>query len=522
MSNNSNDDTSINNNSTSESSNDTRVTTPYISKSEDSDDSSSNSSIESFNGTGTTTSHDDPDDDDTASTCFITPQSRLFAPYGTLTEPSGKFVLNQADTQNFLALYNRKTWQICTADKLHRSVQGSIPHNIKLVTDSSIETANATTVEESDIVGVLNDITGQRTLVCTEQRVYVYRRGRLLCVNALNELLQGRDRDHQHNANDVPMKLSSHIDIIRGMIPLNCDQGVWSVALLVRSDADDGIGNMEDESQSKASPSSSVRIHILRINRANTVYMDHSKSISLPSNEITDGNCIVHPPTYMNKVVVSGCDVHGDGVLLLINVRTGSIVYRYKCVHKGEPVHAIVATPAVDTLAIATGRSHKVQIINLKLDRIVMTLQHNQRIESMTFSTMARVAYLAVASGHRLYIWDLTNRSLMHNHSESRQNNTILTCAFLPNSTTLVYSTRCSVTKMNVEILDEGAQDEQQQNTKLVELITRGGAKEGISALELGQYDTGLVLYGCGESLWRRHMYTGTLTRALTRENRYV
>jgi WD40 repeat protein len=301
--------------------------------------------------------------------------------------------------------------------------------------------------------------------------------------------------------------------MIRGLISLSRDQGTWSVALLVRSN-----DKNEDDAIDDSSATSTVKIQMLHISRTNIIKVDDSKVVMLPKGQIVDGSCMVHPPTYINKVIVSGCDANGNGVLLLVNIRTGTIIYQYKSVHKREPVHTMIATPAVDTLAIATERSHKVQIIHLKLDRIIMTFQHNQRIESMSFSTMSRVAYLAVASGCKLHLWDLNDRRLMH-HRTSHQKNTILTCAFLPNSTTLIYSTRFSVTKLNIEILDDGAQDKHQQNTKIVELVTRGGAKEGVSSLELGQYDAGLVLYGCGESLWRRHMYTGTLTRALTREN---
>lgn len=169
------------------------------------------------------------------------------------------------------------------------------------------------------------------------------------------------------------------------------------------------------------------------------------------------------------------------------------------------------ATPAVDTIALASAGDNEVKIINLKLDREIMKFKHSSQVQSITFSTMSCYAYCVVASGSSLNIWNLNEKTLAHTYKTKCGSNILSSC-FLPNSTTIIYSTTYATSKMNIDFLDN-------DQSRLEHLLTRSGGTKGIQALAFSQNDAGLIFYGSDCSLWRRHIYTGTLTLEMRREN---
>lgn len=124
------------------------------------------------------------------------------------------------------------------------------------------------------------------------------------------------------------------------------------------------------------------------------------------------------------------------------------------------------------------------------------------------------MAICAVASGNALYLWDLNTKQLLR-MIQASNSKPIMTVSFLPNSTTLIYSTPYSVSKINLEPVYDANND---TRLNIVPLITRGGSIEKISSVEFSKCpgSQGMLYYGCGAKIWRRHVYTGTLTRELT------
>ena len=240
------------------------------------------------------------------------PKSRLFSPYCTLTNLSGTFTVDCGETKQFITLYNKKQWQIATADKLQRTMQNDVPQNIRKST-GKVDTESKC-CPESDIVCALNDMRNQRTLVCTKHRIYLYKRGVLeLC--------------------DEMLGVVSCVSLSRG-------GGLWTVALLIEhsaaskddsdSSSDNGHESTSDaDDMSEAdSGNGQVIIRIIQIPYNNKEIIT-ANDIFLP--DIMKACAIVHPPTYINKVVVSGKDGDNNGVLFLVNVRTGKVVYRFRC-----------------------------------------------------------------------------------------------------------------------------------------------------------------------------------------------
>ena len=75
--------------------------------------------------------------------------------------------------------------------------------------------------------------------------------------------------------------------------------------------------------------------------------------------------CMVHPPTYLNKVLI-GC---ADGSLHLWNVSSGARIYIFR--GWNSPVATLAPSPALDTIGVGLADGSAV-ITNVKVDEVVM------------------------------------------------------------------------------------------------------------------------------------------------------
>ncbi|OEU21299.1 WD40 repeat-like protein [Fragilariopsis cylindrus CCMP1102] len=134
----------------------------------------------------------------------------------------------------------------------------------------------------------------------------------------------------------------------------------------------------------------------------------------------------IHPPTYVNKIILGGsCAKKSRDAMVLLNVRTGKIIHTFKCLEKYCPtikseITSLEASPAIDT--IATGNSKGVvHLVNIRYDKLLFSLKHEPksgkkavRITSMSFRTDGSalkygIAPLAVGrSDGTITVWDLS------------------------------------------------------------------------------------------------------------------
>jgi U3 small nucleolar RNA-associated protein 21 len=134
----------------------------------------------------------------------------------------------------------------------------------------------------------------------------------------------------------------------------------------------------------------------------------------------------IHPPTYVNKIVVGGsCTNTNSDALILLNVRTGKLVHVFKCLEKDtlkfkSEITCLEPSPAIDTIAVGTAKG-AVHLINIRYDRLLFSLRHQSkhskkgpRITSMSFRNDGSalnygIAPLAVGrSDGTITIWDLS------------------------------------------------------------------------------------------------------------------
>ncbi|GBG32733.1 WD repeat-containing protein 36 [Hondaea fermentalgiana] len=150
--------------------------------------------------------------------------------------------------------------------------------------------------------------------------------------------------------------------------------------------------------------------------------------------------CVLHPDTYLNKMLVGGA----DGALELWNIRTGKRVYRFKGF--GSPVVCLAQSPAVDVVGIGL-QDGRVVVHNLRVDETLMTFTHEGgAVSSVSFRAQGALKagpkFPMLVSGNatgELAIWDLAEKRMAATVRDAHDGAVVKTC-FLPGEPLLVTS----------------------------------------------------------------------------------
>ncbi|KAG7350263.1 WD40 repeat-containing protein [Nitzschia inconspicua] len=134
----------------------------------------------------------------------------------------------------------------------------------------------------------------------------------------------------------------------------------------------------------------------------------------------------MHPPTYVNKIVIGGCcDKTGRDALVLVNVRTGKLIHTFQCLEKESAkvkseITSLEPSPAIDTIAVGNSKG-VVHLVNIRCDRLLFSLRHQSKnsqkaptITSMSFrndGSALKYGIAPLAIGRldgTITIWDLS------------------------------------------------------------------------------------------------------------------
>ena len=194
------------------------------------------------------------------------------------------------------------------------------------------------------------------------------------------------------------------------------------------SSSDDSSDGSDEENMSDDEDSSSCRGKVVLLIASRTSLTIH-KQIPFDMFQSFCPRVAIHPPTYVNKIILGGsCGKTGRDALVLVNVRTGKMIHVFKCLDKYSPntkseITSLEASPAIDTIAVGNSKG-AVHLINARLDRLLFSLRHQSksdpkkgvRITSMSFRTDGSalkygIAPLAVGRADgTITIWDLQPR----------------------------------------------------------------------------------------------------------------
>lgn len=146
------------------------------------------------------------------------------------------------------------------------------------------------------------------------------------------------------------------------------------------------------------------------------------------ANSVGAAHSIIHPPTYLNKIVVAT-----KRSLLLVNIRTGKVVFSTNEIGQDDEITSIVDAPVVNYIGVGTA-SGQVHIYNLKLGEKLMTFHCGSRVNCLSFRSDS-FAHLGVgtASGDAFF-FDLNTQKRLHvlRDTHNEQEGGITSLTFLP------------------------------------------------------------------------------------------
>lgn len=137
-------------------------------------------------------------------------------------------------------------------------------------------------------------------------------------------------------------------------------------------------------------------------------------------NPTFDGDIvgIVHPPTYLNKIVVAT-----TSCLLIYNIRTGKLLYKTTENSFAGPISGIETAPALDIVAVGTSTG-SIHLFNLKKASTIgpVIRAGESKVVAISFRTDGSHHLVAGLANGDLYFYDLEKRSRVHTlHNAHRE-----------------------------------------------------------------------------------------------------
>ncbi|KAI8805203.1 Utp21 specific WD40 associated putative domain-containing protein [Cladochytrium replicatum] len=123
--------------------------------------------------------------------------------------------------------------------------------------------------------------------------------------------------------------------------------------------------------------------------------------------ESFNASCMMHPSTYINKVLVGS----HDGVLQLWNIRTMRLLYQFPKFH--SPITCLEQSPVVDVVGIGL-LDGTIAIHNVRTDERLMTFRQEGKVTGISFRTDERTHMATGSMSGDLHIWDLEAQRLVH------------------------------------------------------------------------------------------------------------
>ena len=321
--------------------------------------------------------------------------SRLFVPFrslGILSNEIPFFLIpHQSSASSLLVLSIGDRFQMLQCDKLQPVlVSHAVPSKItKLVSDASLSvTAVAHGSSHVTLFQRLKPVVTKR--LCRRKNHKIVD---LLHLGKMQVNGTGEKKGKSENA----MILAA----ILCRTKRNEDEGYDQNVQVVGDDDDDESDVESDDDESFEGSDAQGQVVVLVATRDNLYVQSQCDLPIFPTTA-------VHPPTYVNKILVGG----HDGGLVLVNIRSGKIIHKFKCVNDEGRITVLQPSPAVDTVAVGCD-SGRVHLVNLRHDKRLFGLKHDSPVTSLSFRTDVSalrydIAPLAVGRlDGTVTIWDL-------------------------------------------------------------------------------------------------------------------
>uniref|UniRef100_F1KV81 WD repeat-containing protein 36 n=1 Tax=Ascaris suum TaxID=6253 RepID=F1KV81_ASCSU len=134
---------------------------------------------------------------------------------------------------------------------------------------------------------------------------------------------------------------------------------------------------------------------------------DGSRVLQIDSAGEFTISAIIHPATYLNKVVVGST----RGKLRLLNVKTGKLIHEFATQFGGK-VSALEQSPAVDILGVGLRTGH-IHLHNVRTDETIATFTQDTPITAIAFRCDGEDSMISAGDTGMMAIWDLNERRLI-------------------------------------------------------------------------------------------------------------
>lgn len=121
----------------------------------------------------------------------------------------------------------------------------------------------------------------------------------------------------------------------------------------------------------------------------------------------TEATCLLHPDTYLNKVVIGTA----DGRLEIWNIRTGNLIHRTE--DFGSQITTISAAPVLDVVAVGL-LDGRIIIYHLLADERMIELRQDGRVNSISFRTDGVQVMATSSNTGDIAFWDLEKSRIAH------------------------------------------------------------------------------------------------------------
>ncbi|XP_073525647.1 WD repeat-containing protein 36-like [Phyllobates terribilis] len=190
--------------------------------------------------------------------------------------------------------------------------------------------------------------------------------------------------------------------------------------------------------------------HILSVDVDGSLYIWAFKGIEHhlePIDHILLGEgftpkCIMHPDTYLNKVVIGS----EEGSMQLWNVSSKKKLYDFK--HWKSPICCCVSSPALDVVAVGCADG-KIYVHDIKYDKEIVSFSHSARgaVTALSFSTDTQPLLASGGSSGIISIWNLEKQKLQSVVQEAHDSS-IISLHFFANEPVLMSSAADNSIKM--------------------------------------------------------------------------
>lgn len=116
---------------------------------------------------------------------------------------------------------------------------------------------------------------------------------------------------------------------------------------------------------------------------------------------------ILHPSTYLNKILVSST----QGTMQIWNIRTNKMVYQFRFM--GSPITCLAQSPVVDVVAVGL-LDGTVVLHNIKADEKIDSVRQDDKVTAITFRTDDEQVMATGNMQGDVALWDLSDRRLNH------------------------------------------------------------------------------------------------------------